>query len=228
MSALLASYLALSKRQSPNGGLPVDDDTTSDGDEPGPTAPELSPEVEELWSSRALLIVLLLLILSFWVSYYLKVRRIRSIHETIVALFSGMLVGAIIRLAPGNVVQSMIAFKSTILLNVLLPPIILNSGFQLKQDNFFRNFAVILTFAFAGTFISAVTLGALVYVWTLIGLEGLSLTIVECLLFGSTLSATDPVTILAIFNSMHVDPKLYSVIMGESLLNDAVAIVMFE
>jgi hypothetical protein len=33
--------------------------------------------------------VLLLLILSFWVSYYLKVRRIRSIHETIVALFAG-------------------------------------------------------------------------------------------------------------------------------------------
>lgn len=33
--------------------------------------------------------VLLLLILSFWVSYYLKVRRIRSIHETIIAMFSG-------------------------------------------------------------------------------------------------------------------------------------------
>lgn len=33
--------------------------------------------------------VLLLLILSFWVSYYLKVRRIRSVHETIVALFAG-------------------------------------------------------------------------------------------------------------------------------------------
>lgn len=49
----------------------------------------LDPEVEELWSSRALLLVLLLLILSFWVSYYLKVRRIRSVHETIVALFAG-------------------------------------------------------------------------------------------------------------------------------------------
>jgi len=32
---------------------------------------------------------LLLLVLSFWVSYYLKVRRIRSVHETIVALFAG-------------------------------------------------------------------------------------------------------------------------------------------
>lgn len=44
-----------------------------------------------------------------------------------------MCVGAIVRIAPGHVVQSMIAFKSTILLNVLLPPIILNSGYQLKQ-----------------------------------------------------------------------------------------------
>lgn len=176
------------------------------------------------------------------------------------------------RLSPGHVVQNMISFKSTILLNVLLPPIILNSGYMLKQDNFFRNFAVILTFAFAGTFISAVALGlvplphllspllslrplrlhprlsscdhaltiptpsllflprnrVIVYLYSLLGLEGLSLTIIECLLFGSTLSATDPVTILAIFNALHVDPKLYSVIFGESILNDAVAIVMFE
>ena len=68
----------------------------------------------------------------------------------------------------------------------------------------------------------------IVYCYSLLGLEGLSLTIIECLLFGSTLSATDPVTILAIFNALHVDPKLYSVIFGESILNDAVAIVMFE
>lgn len=68
----------------------------------------------------------------------------------------------------------------------------------------------------------------LVYIWALLGLERLSLGIVECLLFGSTLSATDPVTVLAIFNTLKVDPKLYSIIFGESLLNDAVAIVMFE
>ncbi|GAA5839262.1 hypothetical protein JCM9279_002645 [Rhodotorula babjevae] len=208
----------------PNGAIPLPTGLPT----PSTDDLELDPEVEELWSSRALLLVLLLLILSFWVSYYLKVRRIRSIHETIIAMFSGMLVGAIVRIAPGHVVRDMISFKPTILLNVLLPPIILNSGYQLKQDNFFRNFAVILSFAFAGTFISAVALGVIVYLYSLLGLESLSLTIVECLLFGSTLSATDPVTILAIFNALHVDPKLYSVIFGESILNDAVAIVMFE
>ena len=45
---------------------------------------------------------------------------------------------------------------------------------------------------------------------------------------GATLSATDPVTILAIFNAYKVDPKLYTVIFGESILNDAIAIVLFE
>lgn len=50
----------------------------------------------------------------------------------------------------------------------------------------------------------------------------------ECLILGSTLSATDPVTILAIFNTFKVDPKLYSVIFGESILNDAVSIVLYE
>jgi sodium/hydrogen exchanger-like protein 6/7 len=68
----------------------------------------------------------------------------------------------------------------------------------------------------------------LVYIWAKLGLEGLNLGLIECLIFGSTLSATDPVTVLAIFNQYKVDPKLYTIIFGESLLNDAVSIVMYE
>ncbi|KAH9922207.1 Sodium/hydrogen exchanger family-domain-containing protein [Fomitopsis serialis] len=119
-------------------------------------------------------------------------------------------------------------FKHTLFFNLLLPPIILNSGYELKQENFFRNFGSILTFAFLGTFISAVGVGVLVYIYSFLGLESLEVGLIECLIFGSTLSATDPVTILAIFNQYKVDPKLYTVIFGESLLNDAVSIVMYE
>jgi len=68
----------------------------------------------------------------------------------------------------------------------------------------------------------------LVYLWSFTGLEGLKFTLLECLIFGSTLSATDPVTIISIFNSYKVDPKLFSIIFGESLLNDAVSIVLYE
>lgn len=98
----------------------------------------------------------------------------------------------------------------------------------LLQANFFHNIGTILTFAFAGTFVSAVVLGCIVYIWAFLGLEGLKIPFVTALGFGATLSATDPVTILSIFNAYKVDPKLYTIIFGESILNDAVSIVMFE
>lgn len=66
------------------------------------------------------------------------------------------------------------------------------------------------------------------WLWTRIPLEGLDISFVEALSVGATLSATDPVTILAIFNTYKVDPKLYTIIFGESILNDAIAIVLFE
>ncbi|SNX85181.1 probable NHX1 - Na+/H+ exchanger of the prevacuolar compartment - involved in salt tolerance [Melanopsichium pennsylvanicum] len=195
---------------------------------PKPAMPVPDAEQQERFSSLALFLVLTLLILSFWTSYYLKVKRITAVHETIVGLFAGMFVGVCLRIGPGEQVQNMLSFSNTIMLNVLLPPIILASGYDLRQENFFRNFGTILIFAFAGTFISAIVVGVIVYLWSLLHLESISLTLLECLIFGSTLSATDPVTILAIFNTYKVDPKLYSVIFGESILNDAVSIVMFD
>ncbi|KAL0952602.1 hypothetical protein HGRIS_006857 [Hohenbuehelia grisea] len=186
------------------------------------------PEEEEYYSSWSLFLVCLLLILSLCTSYYLQIKRIRAVHETLVSIFSGMIVGLVVRLAPGTMIREMLTFKHTLFFNLLLPPIILNSGYELKQENFFRNFGSILIFAFFGTFISAVGVGVLVYIYSALGLESVELSFIECLTFGSTLSATDPVTILAIFNQYKVDPKLYSVIFGESLLNDAVSIVMYE
>ncbi|KIK25225.1 hypothetical protein PISMIDRAFT_97249, partial [Pisolithus microcarpus 441] len=185
-------------------------------------------EDEEYYSSWSLFLVCLLLILSLWTSYYLQIRRIRAIHETLVSIFAGMFVGLVVRLAPGTMIREMLTFKHTLFFNLLLPPIILNSGYELKQENFFRNFGSILVFAFVGTTISAVGVGVLVYIYSFLGLESLDVSLLECLIFGSTLSATDPVTILSIFHQYKVDPKLYTIIFGESLLNDAVSIVMYE
>jgi sodium/hydrogen exchanger-like protein 6/7 len=96
------------------------------------------------------------------------------------------------------------------------------------QGNFFRHIGAILTFAFAGTFISALVLGLILFLWTRIPLDGFKINFVEAMSVGATLSATDPITILAIFDTYKVEPKLYTLIFGESILNDAVAIVLFE
>lgn len=141
---------------------------------------------------------------------------------------AGMFVGLIIRMSPESPIQESVTFDYQFFFNLLLPPIILASGYELHQANFFRNIGTILTFAFAGTLISAMVLGLILFVWTRIPLDGLNISFVEAISVGATLSATDPVTILAIFNIYKVEPKLYTVIFGESILNDAIAIVLFE
>lgn len=204
-----------------------DDDDFADTPLPEPEE-DADPVTEEMFSSWALFILLFLLCSALWSSYYLQQRRIKAVHETVLSIFYGMIVGLIIRVAPGHYIQDAVKFKSGYFFNILLPPIILNSGYELHQANFFRNIGLILTFAIPGTFISSLVLGTILYIWTSLGVDGVKLEWVDALAVGATLSATDPVTILSIFNAYKVDPKLYTIIFGESLLNDAISIVMFE
>ncbi|EXJ79777.1 CPA1 family monovalent cation:H+ antiporter [Capronia epimyces CBS 606.96] len=183
---------------------------------------------KEIFSSWALFILIMLLIAALFTSYILQQKRIQAVHETVISIFAGMIVGLVIRVTPGTAIQDTVSFDYQFFFNLLLPPIILNSGYELHQANFFRNIGTILTFAFAGTFISAVSLGLILWLWTRIPFDGFSISWVEAISVGATLSATDPVTILAIFNLYKVEPKLYTVIFGESILNDAIAIVLFE
>ncbi|KAL8716038.1 MAG: hypothetical protein Q9225_006278 [Loekoesia sp. 1 TL-2023] len=194
------------------------------------TDPEDEPEAgqKEIFSSRALFILIMLLITALFASYMLQHKKIQAVHETVLSIFAGMIAGLVIKLTEGTFIQNTVSFDYQFFFNLLLPPIILGAGYELHQANFFRNLGTILTFAFAGTFISAVVLGLFLWLWTRIPLDGFKISFVEAISVGATLSATDPVTILAIFNTYKVDPKLYTVIFGESILNDAIAIVIFE
>ncbi|SPO03010.1 probable NA+-H+ antiporter [Cephalotrichum gorgonifer] len=199
-------------------GRAVDDDADPGGD-------DISDS--EAMSSWAIFISICLLIVAFFTSYLLQQKKVEAVHETVISIFAGMVVGLLLLVTPGDSVRNMIKFSPGIFFNLLLPPIILSSGYELHQANFFRNIGIILTFAFAGTFLSAVVIGLLLYLFSLLP-GSMALSFVDAISVGATLSATDPVTILAIFNSYKVDPKLYTIIFGESILNDAIAIVIFE
>lgn len=86
----------------------------------------------------------------------------------------------------------------------------------------------ILTFAILGTTLSAFLIGALMYGFVKLMPTYLSssFTFLDTLYFGALISPTDPLTILAIFHDLNVDVNLYALVFGESVLNDAVAIVL--
>ena len=78
---------------------------------PSPTLPDA--EEVEYYSSWSLFLVCMLLILSLWTSYYLQIKRIRAVHETVVSIFAGMFVGLIVRLAPGTMIRDMLVSGPT-------------------------------------------------------------------------------------------------------------------
>ncbi|KAJ7993356.1 hypothetical protein DPEC_G00271570 [Dallia pectoralis] len=123
-----------------------------------------------------------------------------------------------------------VTFDPEVFFNILLPPIIFHAGYSLKKRHFFRNLGSIITYAFLGTAISCFVIGNLMYgvvkLMKVLGQLTDKFYYTDCLFFGAIISATDPVTVLAIFNELHADVDLYALLFGESVMNDAVAIVL--
>ena len=146
------------------------------------------------------------------------------------------------------------AFTPEVFFHFLLPPIILDSAYALYDDDFFENLGLILTFAFVGTFLNVIIVGASLFGLGAAGAMGdfvddapsflncltfaslVTLTLTPerfrfsniCLLFAPQISAVDPVAVLAIFEEIGVNMVLYFLVFGESLLNDGVTIVFYN
>ena len=103
------------------------------GDDPDSSedAPEASQK--EVFSSWALLILIVLLIAAFFTSYVLSSRKIQAVHETVMSIFAGMVIGLILRIVGVESVLDSVSFDYQFFFNLLLPPIILAAGYELHQ-----------------------------------------------------------------------------------------------
>ena len=183
---------------------------------------------DEALASFSICILLLLLITAMLVGYFLRKWGISYVQEAGVALALGVMAGLAVQYISGDEAeQKWFTFQPRFFFLFLLPPIIFDSGFGLNMKAFFRNFVSICMFAFWGTFVSALVFGLIIYYGGVLGIC-YQLPLLEAFLFGTLISATDPVTVLAIFHSLKVEPKMYSLVFGESVLNDAVAIVLYK
>ena len=97
----------------------------------------------------------------------------------------------------------------------------------MNKKFFFKNIGSILLFSFLGTFLAIFISAALFWVAGYYGLAT-AFDAKVSMAFGALISATDPVSVLAIFGEMGADINLYSIVFGESIFNDAVAVVVYD
>lgn len=162
-------------------------------------------------------IALVLLLLSF-LGFQLERSTSSWLSESSVSLVAGLVLGALMLIIMPEHTPK---FDDKAFFNALLPPIILQAGFTMKKSNFFKNMTTILLLAVVGTIIATTATAAFLYA---VGYMDLN----TCLLFGALISAVDPVATLAVFRKVRAPTLLFNLVFGESVLNDAVSIVLFS
>lgn len=106
-----------------------------------------------------------------------------------------------------------------LILYVFLPTLIFESTLNLDTRQLRHNLGAILTLAVPGLLLSTALIGGIVWLATPIPLA-------PALLLGAILSATDPVAVVALFRQLGAPERLTVLVEGESLFNDATAIVL--
>jgi sodium/hydrogen exchanger 8 len=191
-------------------------------------AARLEKELEEEDESALMMVVvvsLLGLAATFGCGHVLEHKHVDWLPEAAVGVLAGIVVSAITYYCGFSKMLRHEKFNFSFFMDYLLPPIIFEAGFNMNVNAFVDNLGPTMFFAFVGTFGSTFVVGGIVYFAGQIGMC-YPLPLLGALVFGSLISATDPVTVLAVFQALGVKVDLFSMVFGESVLNDAVAIVL--
>jgi len=107
------------------------------------------------------------------------------------------------------------------ILLIFLPALLFEAAWNFHLDRLLENLLPIVTLATFGVALAVGLTGGLLH-------YGTGLPWSTSLLFGAMISATDPVSVLALFKKLGLPPRLTTIIEGESLLNDGTAVVVFR
>lgn len=119
---------------------------------------------------------------------------------------------------------SQIDFR-TVLLDIMLSFLLFAGALHTNFDQLKIQRGPVLAFATLGVLMSTFLVGILMYF--VIQLIGVEVNFIYCLLFGALISPTDPIAVLGILKKANAPKKLETKIVGESLFNDGVGVVVF-
>jgi len=143
------------------------------------------------------------------------------IPYTVMLVILGMLLGNLARV--WQPLESIRYFQLSpeLVFFIFLPVLIFESGLSLHARQLAKDIVPVLMLAIPALLLSTTIVG--VGVWALLPLD-----LTTALLFGALISATDPVAVVSLFKELGTPTRLTTLVEGESLLNDATAIVLFS
>ncbi|KAK6766774.1 hypothetical protein RB195_026195 [Necator americanus] len=170
------------------------------------------------------------LLISAWLFFIIMARILFHRSHVLAKIFPESALLIVLGLIVGLILDELwvldIYLHPDLFFLYLLPPIALDAGYFLPNNAFFLNFGTILLYAVLGTLFNIVTIASIIYAF--LPLYQWSLPFIDILLFSTLISAVDPVAVLSVFEEIHVNQLLYICVFGESLLNDAVTIVLYH
>ncbi len=140
---------------------------------------------------------------------------------TVFLVILGVLLGSVARQNPDFALLLHFQLTPDLVLFIFLPALIFESAIKLDARLLMKDIAPVLVLAIPALLISAALIGT--GLWLL-----QDFNIIYALLFGALISATDPVAVIALFKELGAPQRLATLVEGESLLNDATAIVIFN
>ena len=154
------------------------------------------------------------------VSVAMGVRYYSELPYTIALIFAGIILSFF------NIFPD-IHLTPELIFHVLLPPLLFEAAFNLNSNELKENIKPILLYAVFGVIVAVFVTGFLLHeAFSFFGAHQ-GMPLIAFLLFGSVISSTDPISVLAIFKQLGVPKRLASIIEGESLLNDGVSVVIY-
>jgi CPA1 family monovalent cation:H+ antiporter len=140
--------------------------------------------------------------------------RYARVPYTVGLVIVGLIMGSI----PGH---PHIQLTPNLVMLVFLPALLFSGAWTYPTSLLRRNWVPITLLATVGVLINiAVSWIVLVY--------GAGVPVQTALLFGAIVSATDPIAVISVFRSLRADDQLAAIVEGESLFNDATAVVAFK
>lgn len=126
----------------------------------------------------------------------------------------------IVGLALAFVDIRLVNLSPELILEIFLPPLLFEAAWNIRWRSLKDNLIPVTLFAVLGVVISVLGVAFALSNFT-------TLSISTALLVGASLSATDPVSVVALFRELGASKRLTIVMEGESLFNDGVAVVAF-